>query len=59
MGLFTNYVYRLQKNLAAAKEKSFDLAEQIQAFIVENGLNWAHDEQLKEIVLYCGEIYRS
>lgn len=48
----------LEKNLAEAKEKSYNLAEQIQAFIVENGLNWADDEQLREIVLYCGEIYR-
>lgn len=44
-----------QANLKRAKIRSAVLAEFISALMVSSGLNWANDERLEEIVLFCGE----
>jgi hypothetical protein len=44
--------------LARAKEKTFTLTEEIHALIITHGLNWNDDEELRNIVLYCSDIYK-
>ncbi|CCH42088.1 hypothetical protein BN7_1630 [Wickerhamomyces ciferrii] len=53
----TKLKIQLQEKLKIAKNKSYNLSEEIQAFLVENGINWAKDKKLRELVLYCGDIY--
>lgn len=44
--------------LIKLKEKSYSIIEQIHGLIITNGLDWNKDEELKNIIFYCSDIYK-
>lgn len=52
----TDRTIKLKEQLQAAIDKSTKYAEAITSIIVENGLDWYDDDDLREVVELCGEI---